>query len=495
MWLDWLKRVIKLPYNMMGSVKMLLKRVRSKIGRLVASASFDDIKKIVRKKYDTGDAHSNNFSENLNLRQVRQLQKQYEAQTKMLVKRNEVIENFKLRTEKLKLSIEKLKERIQRIDVFAQFYRENMPVNRYLRFARVALEHSSELVADCHICHGLEVTPAAAAVAREVGGRVVTDVIEIPSYFDRAVSSTWHTTNMQMLDMAFEGYARRCDGLLTVGWALKKEIESLSDNITVIPNYRYKEELTRSNVLRERCGLKGDDKLVLSISTLASGLGDVLKAVALLPDEVHFASVGRLVPSDYESSIKSLVDSLGIANRVHFFDQVPYEELTSMASSADVGLIIRDPSVLNNKISLPNRVFDYISSGLPFCCPDLPDISKIIRENKIGMILNDISPEGWVEAISDALNQSTELKSNVGKLMGQWTWEGLEEYMFDSLGRPSSIVLYGFNDVRKNNRTMRMARSMSNKGCKVKVFTYGDPNISNPHIPGVDFHVIEESRN
>lgn len=423
------------------------------------------------------------------------LQRNIDAQARMVSKKNEEIQRLKTRTEELKTSIEKLKERIQRIDVFAQFYRENMPVNRYLRFARVALEHSSELVADCHLCHGLEVTPAAAAVAREVGGKVVADVIEIPSYFDRAVSLTWHTTNMQMLDMAFEAYARNCDSLLTVGWALKKEIESLSNDITVIPNYRYEEKLTRSNILRERCGLKDGDKLILSISTIASGIESVLQAVALLPSNVHFASIGRFVPVGYENKIRNLIDSLDIADRVHLFDQVPYQELASTASGADVGLIIRDPSILNNKISLPNRVFDYISSGLPFCCPDLPDISKIIRENEIGVVLGDLSSASWAEAIESSLENSHELKGNVEKIMGKWTWESLESEMYESLGRPSSIVFYGFNDVRKNNRTMRMAKSMVNKGCKVKVFTYGDPNIVSPEIPGVDFCVIEEKRN
>lgn len=473
----------------MSKIRGGLRRAWGKVIRLIPLSSFGG----------AGEASQTNSKKGLvrsvGLRVLQKLRSICSAKAKMLNQRDEEIKKLRERTEKQESTIIKLKERNQRIDVFAQFYRENMPVNRYLRFARVALEHSADLIADCHVCHGLEVTPAAAGVVRAVGGALVADVVEAPSYFDRVVSSTWHTTNIQLLDVAFEGYARRCDGLLTVGWALKKEIEPLSDAITVIPNYRYKEQLVRSNVLRERCGLKGGDKLLLSISAIASGLENVLRALVLLPSNVHFASMGRFVPAEYEYEIKNLIDELGIAERVHLFDQVPYSELTSMASGADAGLIFYVPSVLNNRVSLPNRVFDYIASGLPFCCPDFPDISKIVRENEVGEVLVDLSPSSWANAIGDVLRESHRMKKNVDVLRDKLTWESLESDLFQSLGRPSSVVFYGFNDVRKNNRTMRMAGSMVKKGCDVKVFTYGDPSIPNPNVSGVKFCVIEEKRN
>ncbi len=356
----------------------------------------------------------------------------------------------------------------------AIYFQENPAVNRYLRFARLCHEMASELKSDAYSAHGVQALPAAAAVSHEVGGDLYCDVIEIPSFYKRALLPTWHPTNINILDHAFEGYLCRASGLLTVGWSLRSQIEHYGPPVAVIPNYRHAEDLEPSNILRERCNLLPSDKLVLSLSTTATGFEAVLMALKLLPDNIHLASLGRLVPASYAEKIGALIQELQLQSRVHIFDQVPYSDLTSVASSADVGLIVRDPKILNNQISLPNRIFDYMSSGVPVVTPKIPDIDYLIKTHNMGISIPGTAPDDWREGILSAIQQSDEIGGNALRASKELVWENITDKLYRAFGYAASMTFFGFNDLTKNNRTMRMARTLNDLGVKITVCTIKD---------------------
>jgi glycosyltransferase involved in cell wall biosynthesis len=261
--------------------------------------------------------------------------------------------------------------------------------------------------------------------------------------------------------------------------------------VTVIQNYRYNEPLERSNELRQWCGLKKNDRLVLAISTITSGFDAVLEGVAELPEHIHLATIGRFVPSTYEHHVGKRTDELHIGGRVHRLGEVPYAELTRIASGADVGLIVRDPDIGNNYVSLPNRVFDYMASGVPICAPNIPDIVEILETYKCGSVVENLSSEGWARAIKQTLEEQAKMSENALTAAGQLTWESREDLLYHSLGCPRSVVFLGIGKLFKNNRTQRMALSLAQRNVKVKICATSEipdaeaqhPNISYKRIP------------
>ena len=341
----------------------------------------------------------------------------------------------------------------------AEFFRENTIVNRYLRFARHCHERAAELKAEAYSAYGVEALPAADAVAKSVGGRVYCDVIETPSFAHRSATIAWHPTNLALLDHAFEGFLKGADGLLTVGWALKGEIEPYGRPVSVIPNYRYAEDVTPTARLRERCGLHPQDRLVLSISTITGGFETILEALALLPADVHLATLGTFVPAAYEEKIRDLVASLDIERRVHLFAPVSYDQLAATASGADVGLIALDPTVANHRLSLPNRLFDYMAAGLPVVAPDIPDIARILKEREFGVVLDRVSARHWANGIEAALAGEEAMRANARAAAKDLVWESLGDPLHAAYGNPSSITFVGYRDLTRNQRTMRIART------------------------------------
>lgn len=390
------------------------------------------------------------------------------AQNKSLIKQND-----------------NLKKRINILIESQKHFRKNIAVNRYLTFAQFCEDIAPEIKADVYVGHGIHSLPAVDILARSVGGKKFSDVIEIPSFFDRIIVPNWHISNIVLLDNAFESYLRQFDGLLTVGWALKDEINHYGPPVTVLPNYRYAEELKPNNILREMCHIDEDQKIILSISTVTAGFEDVVKSLLLVEDYVHLVVIGDLKPEKYENQIRDLIKKLNLEKRVHIFPKVEYEKLTSIASAANVGLIIRDPAILNNRISLPNRIFDYMFSGVPVCTPDIKDITRIVKKYSMGEILHEISPQGWACAIRKVLNDNHQKKRNALLASKDLVWEKVEDDLYEALGCPKKVTYVSINYLKENNRTMRMAKSLINKGVEVTICY---PHDEKPHIEnGIKF--------
>lgn len=348
-------------------------------------------------------------------------------------------------------------------------YRRNNPANAYLNFAQSTLDLAAELDAEVFLAHGVQALPAAFSLSSRLGRAFYCDCIETPSFFDRSIPSEWHVTNTELLDHAFESYLRRADGLLTIGWALARDLGELNSTVTPIPNYRAYETVEPTDRLREMCGVEAGDEIVLSLSTVTSGFGEIIKALTLLPDNVHLASIGNYVPSGYGDECRALADSLGVPERYHVFSPVPYQELLPTISSADAGLFVCDTSIRNNAISLPNRVFDFMAAGVPLCAPEIPDIAKIVTSEGMGGVVHELSGAGWAATIKAVLDDKKQRRNNAFAAAKKYTWESLEPGLFEALGKPASICIIGATDLTINNRTLRIARSLRKAGCRVTI--------------------------
>jgi len=109
------------------------------------------------------------------------------------------------------------------------------------------------------------------------------------------------------------------------------------------------------------------------------------------------------------SALKNKVSELNISDRVRFVPKVPWEELIRYTKSVDVGLSLDKNTNMNYQFSLPNKLFDYMSAGIPVIASDLPEVKNILMEYNCGMIIPAVTPK----IISDAI---TELKNNKVKL-------------------------------------------------------------------------------
>jgi len=105
----------------------------------------------------------------------------------------------------------------------------------------------------------------------------------------------------------------------------------------------------------------------------------------------------------------------GLSERIKFIPILPWETLMRYTRSVDAGLSLDKNSNLNYSFSLPNKLFDYISAGIPVIASDLPEISKVINEYNCGILVSEVTSGEISKAIKvlrDNRGLLSELKRN-----------------------------------------------------------------------------------
>ncbi len=149
-----------------------------------------------------------------------------------------------------------------------------------------------------------------------------------------------------------------------------------------------------------------DSKVVLYQGALNYGRGlELLIEAIALSSNLECWIVGS---GDLEDALKNKVREKGLENRIRFLGQVPLEALSSITRQAALGVSLEENIGLNYYFALPNKLFDYIQAGIPVLCSDLPEMTKIVSEWKVGWTLKDRSPENLAKQLESILQDPSE---------------------------------------------------------------------------------------
>jgi glycosyltransferase involved in cell wall biosynthesis len=150
------------------------------------------------------------------------------------------------------------------------------------------------------------------------------------------------------------------------------------------------------------------DRLALYVGALTTGRGLELSIRALNHiDDVRLRLVGPARPA-YLAELVELTSREGVSDRVEFAGAVSPDELVETISEAGVGLALIQPVCLSYRMSLPNKVFEYVAAGLPVLGSDLPAISALVNEYRIGLL----AEPGEVEDVAAKLGEMLEPERN-----------------------------------------------------------------------------------
>lgn len=111
---------------------------------------------------------------------------------------------------------------------------------------------------------------------------------------------------------------------------------------------------------------------------------------------------------------------------VEILEPVPSEVIVASAAQGDFGVIPFLPTCLNHYWNTPNKLFEFMMAGLPIAAADLPDLSKFILGEKIGLLFDPYCHEDIARALVE-LSEHSEL-GQMGErayqaCLREWHWE------------------------------------------------------------------------
>ena len=126
----------------------------------------------------------------------------------------------------------------------------------------------------------------------------------------------------------------------------------------------------------------------------------VLEKLTEMPEfSLHFFSDQKKATID---KMKEYIAEHGLEDRVVFHQRVKYDELAKTISKYQIGLVPHKRGLITD-YTLPNKMYDYKSSGIVTVMSDCPSLIEENREFQFGMVYSK-EKDDFVESVHNALS-------------------------------------------------------------------------------------------
>ena len=154
------------------------------------------------------------------------------------------------------------------------------------------------------------------------------------------------------------------------------------------------------------------------------GVEELVMAMPYLdPARFHLVIIGG---GDIFGRIIDLVREKGLSDRITLIPKIPFEVLRSVTRRADLGLSLDKPTNINHIYGLPNKIFDYLHSGVPVLVSRLVELEKIVDQYQVGDYIDNHDPAhiaARIEAISRDPVKLKKWKNNSIRVVDELNWE------------------------------------------------------------------------
>ena len=229
------------------------------------------------------------------------------------------------------------------------------------------------------------------------------------------------------------------DRMITVNEAIADAYrEAYGLTVEVVPNVPQQSEPAMARP-RSELGWPEDRPVMLIQGAFMDrdrGALDAVRALPLLPG-YHLALIGA---GPEHQAAPEVARKLGVEDRLHAHERMPFEALRGCTASADIGLSLDRPSVDNFRFSLPNKLFDYLHAGLPIVCSDLPVAGRFVKAEGIGTVAKSGADDGAVaQGIADAVEALMVDRpdaDHLARVAARYHWEAHSETLLSALHVP-----------------------------------------------------------
>ena len=240
----------------------------------------------------------------------------------------------------------------------------------------------------------------------------------VPELVNRPfIKNTWKSIERWILP--------RLKYVITVSDSIAEKYKSEYDISPVVIRNLARNSESITGYTRYELGIKPEDLILIfqgSGLNIDRGGEELIDAISITPGVTLFV-VGS---GDILDVMKQKVMENNISDRVIFIPKLSWENMMRYTKGADVGISIDKDTNLNYYFSLPNKLFEYISAGLAVITSALPEVKKMVEDNRCGIVLNTSSPEEIsrsIKILRDDRQLLYDLKKNSRIASEKINWE------------------------------------------------------------------------
>ena len=193
----------------------------------------------------------------------------------------------------------------------------------------------------------------------------------------------------------------------------------------VLMNCQYLNIEKRQNMFRELLAIKDDERIMLYQGGIEQDRGcDQLLASMQYLERTALVFLGN---GGYKEILRKKAAMHPKSEKIFVLDAVPWEHLAAYTASADIGVFPLQNVSLQYYYALSNKLFEFLSAGLPVVFSDFPEMHKIIVENNVGLVIDETDPEAIAAAVKTILNDNelyAEMSRNAVRIVKEkYNWD------------------------------------------------------------------------
>ena len=283
-----------------------------------------------------------------------------------------------------------------------------------------------ELNSDIYHLHDPELIPVGIKL-KKFGKKVIFDAHEdLPKQLlGKPYLNKFLLTLLSKAISIYEKHTcKKFDAIITATPYIKEKFLNINKNTVDINNFPILTELANETPWNE----KKDEVCYLGGISKIRGVREIIRAIEST-ENIKLNLVGTFNEKDIEEEVKSYdgwenVNELGYLNR---------KEVAHILSQSKAGLVTFH-SLPNHIDAQPNKMFEYMSSGLPIITSNFPLWKEIVEGNNCGICVDPLIPKEISKAINYLVihSQEAEIMGENGKnaVLKKYNWAIEEQKLY-----------------------------------------------------------------